>query len=522
MHHAGHITLLNSSFEGGGDDGFNVHGNFIVLKDIEQDIDRLGPAEAGAAEGAARFPRVSYIDETGPGWITAAPTYFIGDAVEFYSRRTLQKLGSNIVRSATASEIVFEQSLPTELKKFDMLLSLRRIASLTIEGCFFGNSNSRGAVVSSVNCTIRNNTFANLTHPAVIFIEGGCGANAGDYTEGPFSRNVLVEKNLFVNVATVGMSAASVNNLAMLQLTGCHPIGECGLTGQIPTNTGPTLQPPGGGIMRAVQIAFPSSFGANLHTLKFQAKHAGSLYGVSMGVYESSADGSHPTKLLGSTAGTAWKRGRDGSWNEAPITVSGSDGGGNLTLQNGTFWLALWYPSTTTLSMVSIPSGRMQYKSWVTAEGLQPSIGANWSGWQTHWYQGLPLAIEWDAVGGWCDLGGTLPPPVVSHAGDDGAGKITEPGAFVEQGSVFSNITIRANDFIALTTPTRSQAKSWPNSFLHIGVVDGLTIESNRMVHVAGAARAAPDAVLYSNSRVRMGGEHVLQWHGTKEVRIFQ
>ena len=52
-------------------------------------------------------------------------------------------------------------------------------------------------------------------------------------------------------------------------------------------------------------------------------------------------------------------------------------------------------------------------------------------------------------MGAWCDVGGTLPPPVVSHPGDHGAGKITEPGAFVEQGSVFSNVTVRGNQFVA-------------------------------------------------------------------------
>ena len=158
MHHAGHIELLRSSFQGGGDDGFNVHGNFIVLRSI------TGPK------------RVTYIDETGPGWITAAPTFFVGDEVTFYARLTLQSLGTNVIAEATPGEVVFARPLPASLKRFDMFISAKRVASLDMRRCFFGNSNARGAVVSAVNVSIVGNTFANLSHPGLIFIEGGTGA----------------------------------------------------------------------------------------------------------------------------------------------------------------------------------------------------------------------------------------------------------------------------------------------------------------------------------------------------------
>ena len=39
-------------------------------------------------------------------------------------------------------------------------------------------------VVSAVGVEIINSTFRDLIHPGVIFNEGACGANAGDYTEG--------------------------------------------------------------------------------------------------------------------------------------------------------------------------------------------------------------------------------------------------------------------------------------------------------------------------------------------------
>ena len=216
MHHSGHVEVLRSSFQGGGDDGLNVHGNFIVLDSV------TGPNT------------VKYIDETGPGWITAAPTFIVGDEIEFYSRMTLQRLGSNFIAEATATEVVFVHPLPADLKRYDMFLSVRRVASLEIRDCFFGNSNSRGAVVSAVNVTIVGNTFANLSHPGVIFIEGGTGAGAGDYTEGPFSQNIWVENNSFVRTASVNAGDLQVNNRAALQIMGCVPIGTCGLSGNLP------------------------------------------------------------------------------------------------------------------------------------------------------------------------------------------------------------------------------------------------------------------------------------------------
>jgi hypothetical protein len=426
MHHAGQITLRRSSFQGGGDDGFNVHGNFVVLSalpDLDSDASSSAQqpqhAQPQHAQPQPQQPRAGYIDETGPGWITAAPTFFIDDEVEFYSRRTLQKLGTSVIASATATEIVFATALPSTLKRYDMLLSLKRVASLTMEGCFFGNSNSRGAVISAVHAIIINNTFANLTHPGLIFIEGGCGANAGDYTEGPFSQDVRIESNSFANVATVGVSPSSINNLAMLQFTGCRPIGECGISGQQPASSSTAaaghraggglplaLQPAGGGIMRVVRIDFGGNKGdgaAMLHSIKFMAatagegaRHSATLQGLVAGVYESSLDGSHPTTLLAIAGGSSssssgvygdkssvWQR--DGRWYRAPLLSLAPLAPPLKLLHNGSFWLALWQPPNTTtavpppLQLLPLQETQLQYKSWRTPDGLALHIGANWS-----------------------------------------------------------------------------------------------------------------------------------------------
>lgn len=77
MHQSGSVTMDGMTIEGAGDDCFNNHGNFIVLANISADR-----------------RRAAYIDETGPGWFPQAAVHMVGDRVAFYSRLTLQQIGT--------------------------------------------------------------------------------------------------------------------------------------------------------------------------------------------------------------------------------------------------------------------------------------------------------------------------------------------------------------------------------------------------------------------------------------------
>ena len=191
--------MKNSSMQGQGDDGFNIHGNFIVVESILTDPSRM-----------------SYINEGGAGWVESSPMFMIGDAVQFYARGTLQPLGPpNRIVAATPTAVSFQHPIDATVQRFDMFLSLKRVASLEMTDCFFGNSNARGIVLSAINATIERSTytynpnvgcdlwslerllviaatFANLSCTAMLILEGGCGGMAGDYTEGPFSVRLLM------------------------------------------------------------------------------------------------------------------------------------------------------------------------------------------------------------------------------------------------------------------------------------------------------------------------------------------
>ena len=218
MHHAGRITLQNSTIDSTGDDCFNAHGNFIVLMDVALSGDRR---------------RASYIDETGPGWLPEAATLLVGDAIQFYSRLTLEPLGEpTVLLAATGgfgpnATLFFQDPIPLSVLPYDMLLSLDRRPALVAEGNTFlpgggGTQESRGMVVSALGVRIVNNTFQGLGATSILFMNGGCGAYE-DYTEGPFSGDVLIAGNSFLAADPRHSTDRVGGGLAVVQATACTP-----------------------------------------------------------------------------------------------------------------------------------------------------------------------------------------------------------------------------------------------------------------------------------------------------------
>jgi hypothetical protein len=80
-------------------------------------------------------------------------------------------------------------------------------------------------VISAVGVRIVNNSFHNgFGHPtnSILFLDGGCGAYE-DYTEGPFSADILIAGNTFTTNAEGG-AALGVGAQAAIQLAGCRPV----------------------------------------------------------------------------------------------------------------------------------------------------------------------------------------------------------------------------------------------------------------------------------------------------------
>lgn len=418
MHHSGTVSLLQSSMQGQGDDGFNLHGNFIVISGIH--ADRHG---------------VTYVDESGAGWITAAPAHMVGDTVTFFNRHTLQVLGRGLIAAADNTTVRFQEALPATFRRYDMFLSRDRVASLRVEGCFFGNSNARGMIVSGTDVVIVNNSFVNLESAGLEFIEGGCGAKAGDYTEGPFPTTVQIRDNLFRDTAAV-QHGTSINGHAQLQMCGCVPAGTCGLSGLYPTKPSPEalLVPVGqSGHVRSTKFLLAGP--ARLTTFKYLVQ-AGRPHpkGARMALYTSSPDGVYPASLVSEAvfvnASLVAAANSDATWVSVPAPSQPD-------LQAGLYWLCHYYEDGEWATAETLGSGRLAK--------LPPSAGQPFpkqmSQYRSLWHNdGVPLptfAVGWVPLAQpttselWCDIGATLPPPLMRDVGAAGNGRITEPGFFL-------------------------------------------------------------------------------------------
>ena len=219
MHHRGSIVLRDTLVTGTGDDCFNTHGTFVVLGEFLNGTD-------GSPRAAA-----TYIDQTGPGWLEALPTHLLGQRVAFFSRLTLRRLGppgwTTTLLGATGgfgrnATLRFADAVPPGVLRYDMVLAIDRATSLDVERCTL--TTTRGLIVSASPVRIVNNTFS-TAHTALLLLGGGCGAYE-DYTEGPFSRDVLVEGNVF-DTPLAGGSGGIGMTQGIVQVAGCRPLGQC-------------------------------------------------------------------------------------------------------------------------------------------------------------------------------------------------------------------------------------------------------------------------------------------------------
>ena len=77
------------------------------------------------------------------------------------------------------------------------------------------------------------------------------------------------------------------------------------------------------------------------------------------------------------------------------------------------------------------------------------SLGSLWRNWTHDGVAGVPVVAEWSPGSAWCTVGGSLPPPLGTHSGDDAGGRVTSPGQVLQSSTIFTNVTVIGNTFIA-------------------------------------------------------------------------
>jgi hypothetical protein len=402
MHHQGAIIMRNSTIAGTGDDCFNVHGNFIILSDI-----------------LAGRRSAQYIDETGPGWFPGLGGHLVGDRVAFFSRLTLQQIGAeNLLVGGTGgygehASLTFRDPIPAGVLRYDMLISLDRVASLDTEGCTFLHG-GRGMVISAVGVRIVNNTFRNgFGSPtnSILFLEGGCGAYE-DYTEGPFSSDILIADNTFATIES-GQPGLGYAADGAIQLAGCRPLGDCSHSPPGPSpSPSPSPSPPVktptetfgpqpvektyalassyAQYARAVLVALPSK--GNLSQLMYFDSCRGSppVQGVSMAIFSDTGKG--PGTMV-SLAGH-WDGGDDrcvrAGWRTANLRTP--------VQGYSRIWLVHYYRSGSWDTIET--QGTHHFLKLENVTGLPTSLAGN--AWSTLSQTGVPLRVR---------LGPAAPPP---------------------------------------------------------------------------------------------------------------
>eukprot|EP00730_Choanoeca_flexa_P007497 TRINITY_DN12341_c3_g2_i1.p1 TRINITY_DN12341_c3_g2~~TRINITY_DN12341_c3_g2_i1.p1 ORF type:complete len:800 (+),score=140.64 TRINITY_DN12341_c3_g2_i1:106-2505(+) len=465
MHHQGAINVQGCDIQWQGDDAFNLHGNFVL-------IDRfVTPTIA------------QYVDESGPGWITAAPTYMVGDTVRFYSRRTLRKLTptDNRIVAANATHVEFAHP-EVAVARYDMFLSLSRVSSARLVDTTFANSNSRGALISGVDVEVHNMRFANLSKTALLVYDGGCGATGGDFTEGPFTQNMVVTNNTFADVSQDPKLNTWTPNKGVVQISGCVPLPLCGIGGSIPSSYAKAQALPAdqANISRTATMVVAGDF--NLTFLGYQAQDD-ALRNVQIALYTMVKDAfGRPSAELAMLSIQHPHPDDEGwVWLELPEPI---------TLPAGEYVIVHRYASGTWRTSTSwLRDGGC----WTLPSTALPLFFPNQSGWIKA-SAAVPLAARWQPVGSWCDPAGTQPPTIVAHPGDNETGRVSDEGRYAAGGILFHNVTMADNQF-------SSSSRQVP--YLHLGSIANLTIANNTFT-TDGPMMAMHEGLIYNSPDFKM------------------
>ena len=174
----GEVKVTNSIFENCGDDAFNAHGAYLVIKEI---IDK------------------NTVYAENPRGYNFQPN--VGDTVEISMASTLlPEMSAKVIASDTSNKgqgfvLKLEQELPKEIALEDVIANATRTPKLEYRNNLIRNKRCRGILIQTRNALIENNTFANLTSDGILIT-----TDAGAWFESLGSHDVTIRNNKFVGV----------------------------------------------------------------------------------------------------------------------------------------------------------------------------------------------------------------------------------------------------------------------------------------------------------------------------------
>ena len=150
---SGTITLRDCHYEGQGDDGLNIHGNFASVAQIDASRHEVLLAGGPAQEGFEVIP---------------------GELYEFRDRRTWAVLARATAASGGGMRLRVDRALPAAIGVYSLVSNVEREPRALIERSSFRNNRARGILVKTSNVLIDSCVFENNLGPAVQAYPDGC------------------------------------------------------------------------------------------------------------------------------------------------------------------------------------------------------------------------------------------------------------------------------------------------------------------------------------------------------------
>eukprot|EP01084_Bolivina_argentea_P141087 247965_1 len=195
----GNIIIENSTFEGQGDDGLNILNFFYQIDKV------ISPNSLQIERHGAQTNNV--------GAIT------IGDEFQFRNRKTMQPYFSskvaNIIYKNNMNIISFKDNIPMELLNiYDVITDNTSLpTSVIIRNNLYSSNRARGNLLKVSNVTFLNNTYENITGPAILIRP-----ESAQWLESTASHNVYIKNN---HIKNCNYGPANENGTIMITATIC-------------------------------------------------------------------------------------------------------------------------------------------------------------------------------------------------------------------------------------------------------------------------------------------------------------
>jgi hypothetical protein len=186
----GDLVITNSIFENNGDDALNVHGMYLVIDAIDD--------------------QMLYVSN--PRGYNFKPD--LGDQIEINDQFTMDVMQtltvSSVIETATGYVITFNEPLSEDVIEGSLLGNATRTASLVFANNVVRNKRSRGILIQTRSAIVEHNVFANIGDAGILIT-----SDSNDWYESISSKNIQIRHNKFIrNNYSLGGSPGDITSIS--------------------------------------------------------------------------------------------------------------------------------------------------------------------------------------------------------------------------------------------------------------------------------------------------------------------